>query len=85
MASDDAYMAFLNKANEDVGSGRAGGAGSKQTPCAINSVDTEIPDNIKKVDVNYVSDADEPFEPVALKCDDEKLDESMYEPAAFYC
>lgn len=74
MSSDGAYAAFLEKANEDPSSGRAqatsGGSGAKKLKTADKGA--EVPAAIKKVtkDRFYVSDADEPFEAVALKWDE---------------
>ena len=31
------------------------------------TVDTEVPSSLLKIDGNYASEADEPFEPVSLK------------------
>ncbi|KAJ5113752.1 hypothetical protein N7456_002286 [Penicillium angulare] len=68
MASDDAYMDFLNKANadknEDAGQAPAQGAQIK-----TKAVDTslKLPSSLKNVDIYYVSDTDEPFEPVLLR------------------
>ncbi|KAH7636041.1 hypothetical protein B0T09DRAFT_255642, partial [Sordaria sp. MPI-SDFR-AT-0083] len=77
MASDDSYMAFLNKANEDPSVGyprdrpdpatqKVGGNGFK-----TRDEDVDLPSPIAKLldkgDKFYVSDADEPFEGVALK------------------
>lgn len=65
--SDDAYMAFLDKANADV---------SGQAPQGTDTVKTEtvhsslsVPKPLQSVNTNYVSETDEPFEPVALKWD----------------
>jgi hypothetical protein len=70
MASDEDYMAFLNKANEDVsgGSGQAAAQSSKVHSKAVDS-GTEVPKEIRDVcrDSFYVSDADEPFEGVSLR------------------
>ncbi|KAJ5273336.1 hypothetical protein N7478_008461 [Penicillium angulare] len=66
MASDDAYMDFLNKANadKDAGAGQAPAQGTQ-----TKTVDTsfKLPASLKDVDIYYVSDADEPFEPVLLR------------------
>lgn len=64
MGSDQEYMDFLNKANQDVG-----GGSSKPTQQSVDtsSVNTSIPNNLEGVQEYYVSDADEPFKPVALK------------------
>lgn len=74
MASDDDYMAFLNKANKDPG---AGGQASTQSsaPAKFKATDSgsNVPKAIKDVCKKevYVSDADEPFEEVSLKWDGE--------------
>ncbi|KAL7944370.1 hypothetical protein V8C42DRAFT_87105 [Trichoderma barbatum] len=73
MASDEDYMAFLNKANQDADEGRAaaqssGGAGAQRT---FKTADegSELPKSIADVcrDAFYVSEADEPFKGVSLK------------------
>ncbi|KAL6801818.1 hypothetical protein J3E68DRAFT_394457 [Trichoderma sp. SZMC 28012] len=74
MASDEDYMAFLNKANQDADEGRAaaqssrGGAGQQR---AFKTTDegSELPKSIAEVcrDAFYVSEADEPFKGVSLK------------------
>ncbi|KAK3320927.1 hypothetical protein B0T19DRAFT_403530 [Cercophora scortea] len=81
MASDDDYMNFLNKANQDPQegypkaattetSGDAGGAGEKVFKATEQGV--EVPEPLVKVtrDAFYMSDADEPFVPVALGWDE---------------
>lgn len=70
MSSDADYEAFLNKANQDV-SGAS--TQSKSKSIGIKAVDTEVPDVLEKVDEVFVSDADEPFEPVSLKYDGDSL------------
>ncbi|KAL6808995.1 hypothetical protein GGI42DRAFT_227986 [Trichoderma sp. SZMC 28013] len=74
MASDEDYMAFLNKANQDADEGRAaaaqssGGAAQQRT---FKTADegSELPKSIAEVcrDAFYVSEADEPFKGVSLK------------------
>lgn len=72
MGSDEDYMAFLDKANEDPSAGRAKQAsapgGGAQLKAQDNGV--EVPEAIaaqlKGGDKIYVSEADEPFEGVAL-------------------
>ncbi|KAJ6150465.1 hypothetical protein N7471_001664 [Penicillium samsonianum] len=68
MSSDDAYMSFLDKANEDVSRGAPQqGAGTAKTFTVHSSL--SVPKPLQSVDAYYVSDTDEPFEPVALKWD----------------
>ncbi|KAI1825769.1 hypothetical protein F4861DRAFT_500655 [Xylaria intraflava] len=71
MASDDDYMAFLNRANQDPGAGRAvpQGGGTEFKAMDDGAV---IPAAIQRAtnDAFYVSDADEPFLPVSLAWDE---------------
>ncbi|KAJ5519391.1 hypothetical protein N7453_001813 [Penicillium expansum] len=68
MSSDDAYMSFLDKANADVsGSAPQQGAGTVKTKTVHSSL--SVPKPLQSVDAYYISDTDEPFEPVALKWD----------------
>ncbi|KAF7713507.1 Uncharacterized protein PECH_003326 [Penicillium ucsense] len=68
MSSDDAYMSFLDKANSDLNAGQSQKQGTSDT-ARTETVDanTKVPAPLKSVDAYYVSDADEPFEPVALR------------------
>ncbi|KAJ5505050.1 hypothetical protein N7463_007924 [Penicillium fimorum] len=69
MLSDDAYMSFLNKANADSSGSQAPqqGAGTVKTETVHSSL--SVPKPLQSVDAYYISDTDEPFEPVALKWD----------------
>jgi hypothetical protein len=72
MASDSDYMAFLDKANRqrDAGNSQAhteSSAPSKHIRTETVETGVKVPDVLKKVDTFYVSETDEPFEPVALK------------------
>jgi hypothetical protein len=68
MSSDDAYMSFLDKANADVsGSAPQQGVGTVKTETVHSSL--SVPKLLQSVDAYYISDTDEPFEPVALKWD----------------
>lgn len=71
MATDDEYMDFLNKANEDPGQGSVsaqsqGGHAKKELKAADHGAD--IPQPLVKAtkDAFYMSDSDEPFVPVSL-------------------
>ncbi|ROT43288.1 hypothetical protein SODALDRAFT_327480 [Sodiomyces alkalinus F11] len=75
MASDEEYMAFLNKANEDPQAGYAKQAdtgASKIFKAQDTGVDVPKPiaTALEKGDKVYVSDADEPFVAVALSWDE---------------
>jgi len=67
MASDEDYASFLDKANEDPSAGTA--KSQSKGKAELKTTDTEVPAALKKAtsDAFYVSDADEPFVPVALK------------------
>ncbi|ATY63188.1 hypothetical protein A9K55_009107 [Cordyceps militaris] len=75
MASDDDYMAFLNKANKDADEAHArasetarGGGGTRAQLKTLDAGQT-APQGIVSVckEAVYTSDADEPFVPVSLK------------------
>ena len=91
MASDEAYASFLEqRADEDTGAGGAATNKSKNSKkVGAKAVDTEVPAPLRQVDAYYVSDADEPFEPVSLRWEGEKgeLDEgtSYCVPVACSC
>ncbi|KAL4867672.1 hypothetical protein BDV12DRAFT_197952 [Aspergillus spectabilis] len=69
MSSDDAYMSFLDKANADLDSGRSQATTQQYAGSHTEIVDAnvKVPTPLTSVDAYYISDADEPFEPVALK------------------
>jgi hypothetical protein len=71
MASDEDYMAFLDKANQDPNEGYTKPQSSKQE---FKTTDdgAKIPAAIEEAtkDAFYVSDADEPFVPVSLAWDE---------------
>lgn len=67
MSSDADYAAFLEKANE--GTGAVEQQSSSKKGYGTSSVNTAVPKALEKVEEYYTSDADEPFEPVALKFD----------------
>ncbi len=93
MATDDEYMAFLDKANRDpsegyaqaattTGGGSGGGAELKATDAGV-----EVPPALAAAarGVVYVSDADEEFVPVALRFAGETLpDEGGFPPPFFF-
>ncbi|KAK3172957.1 hypothetical protein OEA41_006283 [Lepraria neglecta] len=62
--SDDAYSSFLDKANQDTGASKAS---TQSKSASTKAVGTEVPATLQKVEQYYVSEADEPFEPVSLK------------------
>lgn len=72
MASDSDYMAFLDKANKQRDAGRdeahteESTQPSKQVRTETVESGVKVPDSLKKVDAFYVSETDEPFEPVVL-------------------
>jgi hypothetical protein len=76
MSSDAEYAAFLDKANEDVKPAAQQDVGKKDY--GTKSVNTAVPKALESVEEYYVSDADEPFEPVALEFDGSSVSASMY-------
>lgn len=70
MASDDDYMNFLNKANEDPSAGSAQTTSKEQGKREFKATDkgAEIPQPLVAAtkEAFYMSDADEPFVPVSL-------------------
>ena len=68
MSSDDAYASFLDQANQDTGASKAT-TQSKPQNASTKAVDTEVPPALQSIEQYYVSEADEPFEPVSLKWD----------------
>jgi hypothetical protein len=68
MSSDADYAAFLDKANQNTGAAEQQSTSSKKS-YGTKGVDTAVPKALEQVEEYYVSDADEPFEPVALKYD----------------
>ena len=76
MSSDAEYAAFLDKANEDVQPAAQQDVG--KTGYGTKSVNTAVPKALESVEEYYVSDADEPFEPVALEFDGSSVSASMY-------
>lgn len=69
--SDDAYMSFLGKANADLDTGRAQQSQGSSSAVRTETVEmgVRIPAPLTSVDAYYVSETDEPFEPVALRWD----------------
>jgi hypothetical protein len=68
MSSDDAYMSFLDKANADLDAGRASQPSSTVRTQTVHTA-VKVPAPLQSVDAYYVSETDEPFEPVTLKWD----------------
>ncbi|KAL7795208.1 hypothetical protein V8C37DRAFT_374846 [Trichoderma ceciliae] len=72
MASDEDYMAFLNKANQDADEGKAAAQTTQsagQRTFKTTDEGSQLPKSISDVCKNafYVSEADEPFKGVSLK------------------
>lgn len=68
--SDDAYSSFLDKANQDTGASKAS---TQSKSASTKAADTEVPAALRNVEQYYVSEADEPFEPVSLKWDGKNM------------
>lgn len=75
MASDEDYMAFLDKANEDPSAGISNTSSYKQPEFKTTDDDVDVPGVLVRAtkDAWYISDADEPFVVVALKNEGEGL------------
>lgn len=71
MSSDAEYAAFLDKANQDVAPAVQQDLSKKGY--GTKSVNTAVPEALGSVEEYYVSDADEPFEPVALEFSGDKI------------
>lgn len=70
MSSDDSYLAFLNKTNEDLNAGRVAPQQQQKSNVVRTEavdVDVSVPAPLRAIDTYYVSETDEPFEPVVLK------------------
>lgn len=74
--SDDAYTSFLEKANADLTVGQSQQQPQRQDSTSTATVrtktldvdeDAKIPAALRAVEAYYVSEADEPFEPVFLR------------------
>jgi hypothetical protein len=85
MASDEDYMAFLDKANQDpsIGYSAMGHKTGGKVQLKTVDEDTTVPDELRMATEReewiYVSDADEPFVAVSLKLKGEKLpDEGLF-------
>lgn len=70
MASDSDYASFLEKANQDTSITQAQVTSS--TP-KTKAIDAEVPTALQSIEAYYVSDADEPFEPVSLKWEEDRI------------
>lgn len=71
MASDASYLSFLEKASQDPSAGTSQATQSKAeggfvSTKTLDQNANEVPHALKSVDVDYVSDTDEPFEAVVL-------------------
>jgi hypothetical protein len=83
MASDDAYAAFLEKANQPTSdpTQAIGGSGGK---IGTYSVNRPVPEVLQSVEEYYVSDSDEPFEGVSLAFGGDKLDVGMSSSSSLF-
>ena len=76
MASDEDYGNFLDKANQNTGPSKASTRSASKP--STKTIDTEVPSPLQKIEQYYISEADEPFEPVSLKWDGKNMpSESM--------
>ena len=82
MSSDDAYGAFLDKANQDTG---ASTATTKSSAAQLKTTDTEVPAALQSIEQYYTSEADEPFEPVSLKWKGQNMPSESRLSTLSYC
>ena len=75
--SDDAYSSFLDKASQDTGASKAS---TQSKTASTKAVDTEVPATLQGVEQYYVSEADEPFEPVSLKWEGRNMPSESMRP-----
>jgi hypothetical protein len=66
MASDADYMAFLNKANAQRDRATPPEAGAAVKTETVHA-GVRVPDVLGEVNAYYISESDEPFEPVVLQ------------------
>ena len=66
MSSDDAYASFLDQANQPTTKASTQSASEHFPSTQTVSAHEEPPAALRQLDATYTSDADEPFEPVAL-------------------
>lgn len=69
MATDEDYMSFLDKANQEADEAHASAQRSSQSQFKAMDAGSEVPKAIKNVckEAIYISETDEPFEEVSLK------------------
>lgn len=72
-SSDDSYADFLDQANQDPNPGKAS---ASSAPSKAPASDRKIPQSLQKIDREYTTESDEPFEPVALKYEGKNLPSS---------
>jgi hypothetical protein len=76
MSSDADYMAFLDKANaqRDAGQQQAQTSSTSSNKIRTETVHSgvSVPSSLESIDAYYMSETDEPFEPVVLKWDEAK-------------
>ncbi|KAK2625806.1 hypothetical protein QTJ16_005118 [Diplocarpon rosae] len=81
MATDEEYMSFLDKANQDPNEGVARGQSGEKAELKAVEEGVQVPECIATVlakgDSYYVSDADEPFVGVALKLEGKGLPDEV--------
>lgn len=81
MSSDDAYSSFLDQANQETGAEKVS---ARSNTASTRAVNTDIPVGLQDVEQYYISDADEPFEPVSLKWDGRNMPSESTSPGAHY-
>jgi hypothetical protein len=82
MASDEDYSKFLDKANQDTGTSKAS-TQPKSKEVATKSLNTDVPKHLEGIEEYYISEADEPFEPVSLQWNEDDLPSEGIEASIF--
>ena len=70
--SDDTYSSFLDQANQGTGANKVS-AKSSNKKSNTKAVDTDVPPGLQNVQADFISESDEPFEPVSLRWDGKHL------------
>jgi hypothetical protein len=72
MASDEDYSNFLDKVNQGTGDSKVS-TQFKSKAVGTKSLSTDVPKHLEGIEEYYISEADEPFEPVSLQWNEDDL------------
>jgi len=82
MASDEDYSNFLDKVNQDTSTSKAS-TQLKSKAVGTESLNTDVPKQLEGIEEYYISEADEPFEPVSLQWNEDELPSEGIEASIF--